>query len=72
MKANISKEDSLILKGIAVIMIILVHINWSRTDDFIFVGGQQFMCLLSKISAPVPIFTFVGGGRFGCHSSERV
>lgn len=61
MSNTISKADSTVLKGIAVIMIILVHLNFSRTEDFIYVGGLSLIQVLSKISAPVEIFTFLGG-----------
>lgn len=61
MSNTISKADSTVLKGIAVIMIILVHLNFSRTEDFIYVDGKSLFQLLSRISAPVEIFTFLGG-----------
>lgn len=61
MKTYLSKEDSLILKGIAVVMIIFVHLNWSKMDDFLYIGGKPFMQMISGISAPVEIFTFLGG-----------
>lgn len=56
-----TKQQTLLLKGLALLMMFFVHINWTNYENLINIGGVPLMSYFAKLSAPVEIFTILGG-----------
>jgi len=66
-----NKDDSLALKGIAILMMLLLHLFFSILHgEFIFfitIGGESFLQHFSGLCNPVPLFLMISG--YGLYSS---
>ena len=62
-----SRTYTQILKGIAFLMMLLVHINFTRTSNFIFLcNGKTLGGWLQDVSTPVTFFLMLGGYGLYC------
>lgn len=73
-KLNFSKEDSLFLKGVAILMMLFLHLfhgePWiSMSNPQIYVNNESLVQLLSFASNPVYVFIFISG--YGLYLSYR-
>lgn len=66
-----NKDDSLALKGVAILMMLLLHlffsIKHSEFTYFLSVGGESFLGHFSGLCNPVPLFLMISG--YGLYSS---
>lgn len=61
-----TKEQSQIMKGVAILLMIFLHlfnspVNVDLCHNLLFVGAEPFVLFLSKASNPVPFFLLLGG-----------
>lgn len=64
-----SKEQSTIIKGIAILLMIFLHLfNHNVTNDctpLLFIGNTPFVTILTRACGPVPFFLIISG--YGLH-----
>lgn len=58
-----NKEESNIIKGVAILMMLFLHLFClgKRCDYFIYIGDTPLLTLLTKASNPVPFFLLISG-----------
>lgn len=68
----VSYEQSCILKGIAILMMIILHLfaanQMYRVDDFLFVGDVPFCQWLTAAMNPVSVYLFISG--YGLYNKQ--
>ena len=61
-----TRQDTQILKGIAMLMMLVVHIWANQLDNWVVVNGHPLWDYLGKMSEPVAFFLFLGGYGLFC------
>ena len=69
-----SKEESLIVKGVAILMMLYLHLfnqmtNVAICDNMIFIGNMPFTYILSRATNPVAFFIILSG--YGLYVSHH-
>lgn len=74
-----SKEQSQLLKGIAILLMLFLHLfngmnNVALCENFIYINGEPLVFILSRASNPVAFFLILGGYglfRVSQHGDKR-
>lgn len=69
-----TKQDSLMVKGLAILMMLFLHLfnslsNCNLCDNLIVIGDIPFVYFLSRAASPVAFFLFLSG--YGLYFSNK-
>ena len=56
-----TKEETVLLKGVALLMMLGCHLGSGFGINFIHIGGIPLYDIINRIDVPVQLFTFLGG-----------
>lgn len=56
-----TKEETVLLKGVALLMMLGCHLGSGFGINFIHIGGIPLYDIINRIDVPVQIFTILGG-----------